>query len=147
MYKHILIPTDGSRLSNKAAKHGIQLAKALGARVTGLFAAPTATPIIYRHALPVGFIQPAAHARMIEHTAKRVLAVIATAAKRARVPCECEQVVNDFPADAILALAKRKRCDLIVMGSHGQHGIKGILLGSETHKVLTRSGLPVLVCR
>src|SRR5687767_14586474 len=88
MYKHILIPTDGSPQSKKAIAEAVQLAKAVGARVTGLFAAPPATPVVYRNHLPVGFTTPAEHQQMIDQTAERYLDVVKQAAKKAGVACE-----------------------------------------------------------
>jgi len=73
--------------------------------------------------------------------------VIERAAKTAGVPCETVSVTDDFPADAILSLAKRRKCDLIFMASHGRRGLSGLLLGSETQKVLTHARIPVLVHR
>lgn len=147
MFKNILIPTDGSRPSEKAVKHGVALAKLVGARVTGFFAAPPATPIVYRDILPVGFAQPPQHAQMIERTAARYLDFIARAAKNAGVPFEAVKTTSDYPGDSILATAKKKRCDLIVMATHGRRGVRGMLLGSETQKVLAQSKIPVLVVR
>jgi nucleotide-binding universal stress UspA family protein len=145
MYKHILIPTDGSALSRKAIANGVKLAKSVGARVTGLFAAPPATPVVYKDFVPVDYMTPREHAEMIEKTAAKYLAVIEQAAKHAGVRCKCIHVTNDFPADAILAVAKQQKCDLIVMASHGRRGLAGVLLGSETQKVLIHSKIPVLV--
>jgi nucleotide-binding universal stress UspA family protein len=147
MFKHILIPTDGSALSRRAIAKGVTLAKSVGARITGLFAAPPATPIIYRNSLPVGYTTPQQHARMIEESAARFLGVIERAADKAGVRYEGLHVTSDFPADVILAVAKRKKCDLILMATHGRRGFRGVLLGSETQKVLTHSRIPVLVCR
>ncbi|MBI2313397.1 MAG: universal stress protein [Betaproteobacteria bacterium] len=147
MYKHILIPTDGSPLSREAVASGVKLAKSLGARITGLFAAPPATPLVYEDFVPVGYATPQQHAEMIENTAAKYLGVIEKAARQAGVPCECLHVTNDFPADAIIAVAKKRKCDLIFMASHGRRGLAGVLLGSETQKVLTHSRIPVLVFR
>ena len=147
MFKHILIPTDGSPLSTQAAKAGVRLAAALGARVTGVFAAPPATPVIYKAVLPVGYATPRAHAKMIRRAVARHLGVIAAAAREAGVPCETLSVTSDFPADTILATANKRRCDLIVMASRSRKGLRGVLLGSETHKVLARGHVPVLVYR
>jgi nucleotide-binding universal stress UspA family protein len=147
MYKHILIPTDGSTLSHKTVVAGVKLAQALGAQVTGLFAAPAATPLVYRDLLPVGYGTPEENAVLIKRAAQRYLAVIERAAKAAGVPCETVSVTDDFPADAILSLAKKRKCDLIFMASHGRRGLSGLLLGSETQKVLTHARTPVLVHR
>lgn len=145
MFKHILIPTDGSPLSRKAIAEGVKLARSLGARATGLFAAPPATPLIYRAILPVGYATPAEHARMIADSAARYLGVIERAAKNAGVRFEGVHLTSDFSADVVLATAKKKKCDLIVMATHGHGGLKGMVLGSQTQKVLTQSTIPVLV--
>ena len=147
MYKHILLPTDGSPLSRAAVLAGIKFAKSLGAKVTGFYAAPPATPLEYRGLLPVGYTDPAEHARLIEKAAARYLAVIEKAAKAAGVLCMLEHVTDDYPADAIIAAAKRNRCDLIYMASHGHHGFTASLLGSQTHKVLAQSKIAVVVYR
>jgi nucleotide-binding universal stress UspA family protein len=145
MYKHILIPTDGSPQSRKAIAGAVALAKAIGAKVTGVFAAPPATPIVYRNHLPAGFATMAEHKQIIEESAARYLDAIEQAAKKAGVPCEVISVTSDYPADTILSAAKKRKCDLIVMATHGRRGIKGVLLGSETQRVLTHSEIPVLV--
>lgn len=147
MFTHILIPTDGSPLSAAAAKAAVRLAKALGARVTGLFAAPPATPIVYRDHLPVGYTTPEKHEKMIRRAADAHLSVIARAAQALGVPCECVTVRSDFPAEAILETARARRCDLVFMASHSRRGLRGLLLGSQTQKVLAQAKLPVLVYR
>jgi nucleotide-binding universal stress UspA family protein len=148
MYKHILIPTDGSKLANQAAEAGVRLAKALGARVTAFFAAPPATPIIFKSMVPVGYATPEAHEKMTEKAARSCLGFVEKAARAAGVRCETMSVTSDYPADAILAAAKQRRCDLVFMASHGRRGLrKSSLLGSETQKVLSESPVPVLVHR
>jgi nucleotide-binding universal stress UspA family protein len=147
MYQHILIPTDGSKLSERAAAASVKLAALLGARVTALFVAPPATPVVYERLVPVKYMTPDEHAAMIERAAERYLGVIRKAAAAADVNCECISLTSDFPADAILQTASRRKCDLIVMASHGRRGVAAVLLGSETQKVLTHSKVPVLVHR
>jgi nucleotide-binding universal stress UspA family protein len=147
MFKHILIPTDGSRLSDRAVSAALELAAAVGARVTGLFVGPPATPVVFDGVLPVGYANPDDHARMIERAAARYLGAIEKAAAAAGVPYEGVTLTGDYPADAIVQVAKRRKCDLIVMASHGRHGMAAVLLGSETQKVLTHAKVPVLVCR
>jgi len=148
MFKHILIPTDGSKLSNAAAQAGVQLAKSLGARVTGFFAAPPATPIVFKGILPVGYAAPEEHEESIRKAADAYLGAVAKAAKAAGVSCEVLTVRSDYPADAIVAAAKKRRCDLIFIASHGRRGVRReSLLGSETQKVLSESPIPVLVYR
>lgn len=147
MFKNILIPTDGSALSRKAAIRGVALAKSVGAKVTGFFAAPPATPIIYSDYVPIDFIQPGEHARIVERITAKHLAFIERAAKKARVRYEGVHITSDFPDRAILSVAKKKRCDAIVMASAGQGGLRGMFLGSVTQKVLNQSKIPVLVIR
>lgn len=145
MFKHILLPTDGSPLSRKAVIRGVALAKALNAKVTGVFAAPPATPVIYRDSLPVGLTTPEEHARMIEKIAERYLNFVKKAAAKVGVRCEVLYLTSDYPADVILATAKKRKCDLIVMGTHGQSGLRSLFIGSQTQKVLSHSTIPVLV--
>jgi nucleotide-binding universal stress UspA family protein len=148
MFKHILLPTDGSKLSNQAAEAGVRLAKALGARVTGFFAAPPATPIVFKSMLPVGYATPEQHEQMTRKAARACLGAIEKAAKAAGVRCETICVTSDYPAEAIVGAARKRRCDLIYMASHGRRGLrKSSLLGSETQKVLSESPIPVLVHR
>jgi nucleotide-binding universal stress UspA family protein len=147
MFKHILIPTDGSRLSKKAIDQGVALARALGARVTGVFAAPAPIPMVFDDFVPAGYLTLEDQTKAIAKAAKKHLAVVAAAAAKVQVTCRTVHVRNDFPAEAILATARKGKCDLIVMASHGRRGMAGVLLGSETQKVLTHSKIPVLVCR
>jgi nucleotide-binding universal stress UspA family protein len=90
---------------------------------------------------------PDQHAALIERAAAKYLGAIADLARAADVACEAEHVTSDFPADAILETAKRRKCDLIFMASHGRRGLSAVLLGSETQKVLTHSKIPVIVYR
>jgi len=147
VYKHILLPTDGSAASTRAIAAGIGLAKAVGARVTGFHAAPPAAPFVFGKALAEAYMSPGERAVAIEQATSRYLSAIARAAADAGVPCETLHVTSDFPADAILEAARKRKCDLVVMASHGRHGVAGVLLGSETQKVLTHSKIPVLVHR
>ncbi len=147
MYKHILVPTDGSPLSRAAALSAVKLAHAVGARITGLFAAPAATPLAYRGLLPVGLRTPQKSAALIEKAADKYLEVIKRAAEAAGVRCQSVHVTSDFPADTILEVAGKRKCDLIYMASHGRSGIAGVLIGSETQKVLSRAEISVLVHR
>ncbi|MBL8324340.1 MAG: universal stress protein [Rubrivivax sp.] len=147
MYRHVLIPTDGSAASAHAARQGVAVAKAMGARVTGLFVAPAPTPIVFEGLLPVGYVQPEEHANLSAAAAARFLGVIDKAAAEAGVPFEGVTLTGEYPADAILAEAAARKCDLIVMASHGRRGLAHALLGSETQKVLARAKIPVLVCR
>jgi nucleotide-binding universal stress UspA family protein len=147
MYSHILVPTDGSPRSRAAVVRAVALAKALGARITGVFAAPAPTPILFKNHLPSGYATPSENAELIDKAAAAHLHVIQKAADAAGVPCKCVSVKSDYPADTILAEAKRRKCDLIVMASHGHRGLKALLLGSETQKVLAQAKISVLVHR
>jgi nucleotide-binding universal stress UspA family protein len=147
MFKHILIPTDGSPESIAAAKMAIELARTVGARVTAFFAAPAATPIVYEGFLPVDYMPPDQHAALIEQAGKRYLDAVAELARAAGVACECVRVDSDFPAEAILEAARRGHCDLIVMAAHGRRGLSRMLLGSETMRVLNDAQIPLLVYR
>ncbi|HUI17263.1 MAG TPA: universal stress protein [Alphaproteobacteria bacterium] len=145
MYRHILIATDGSKLAGKAVRHGIALAKRIGARATALTVLPpfhvltTETQMLTDTAAQYKI-------RMQENAAK-TLGAVARAAKAAGVACKPVQVEHEHPYRAIIDTAAAKGCDLIVMASHGRHGISALLLGSETVKVLTHSKIPVLVHR
>lgn len=147
MFRHILIPTDGSALSEAAVRAGVDLARALGARVTGFFAAPAPTPLVYGDLLPVGYMAPDQHEALIRKTSEHHLGVIESMARAAGVPAKCVSVTSDYPADSIIKVASDEGCDLIFMASHGRRGLSGILLGSETQKVLTHTKVPVLVFR
>ena len=148
MYRHILIATDGSALAEKAVTHGLSLAKSTGAKVSALIVeAPFNVydvPESKLRQMPEAFAQ---HAEQMKKHAARILSHVADAAKAAGVACETAQLEEDQPYRAIIAMAKEKGCDLIVMASHGRSGISAVLLGSVTNKVLTHTDIPVLVCR
>src|SRR5262249_37575298 len=141
------IPTDGSALAEKAVVHGLALAKAVGAKVTTIIAeAPFNgydVPESRLPEMPKAFAEYAAHIK--EHAGK-VLDHVAGLAKAAGVACDTVQAEAYHPYEAIIATAKDRGCDLIVMASHGRSGISAILLGSVTTKVLTHTNIPVLVC-
>jgi nucleotide-binding universal stress UspA family protein len=148
MYKRILISTDGSKFAAKGLAHGLELAKALKLPVTVVTATEMWSTLAMaeqaqmRIANPIGkFEEVAAEA------AQKILASAEKAAKKMRVACECVHVADRHPADAILATAKAKRCDLIVMASHGRRGIQRALLGSVASEVLGNSKASVLIVR
>ena len=148
MYKHILVPTDGSRLSAKAVKAAARLAKTLGARLTGLYVIPPYVPPMYGEAVVyVPEVSPKRYKELSEKEAKKALAAVEIEAQTAAVPCKVVSLTADQAWQGIIRTARAKKCDLIVMASHGRRGLTGLLLGSETTKVLTHSKTPVLVCR
>ena len=149
MYKHILVPTDGSALSEKAVEAAIKLAKLAGARITA-FHAVEPYPLQGAYAAEasgVAELQPEIFAERSEEYAKRVLDAVASAAAAAKVQCATEYTTSRSVSQAIVEKAGKENCDLIVMASHGRRGLEGFLLGSETQKVLTHSSIPVLVYR
>ena len=148
MYKHILVPTDGSRLSVKAIKAAAQLAKAIGAKLTGVYVIPPYVPPMYGEAVVyVPEVSPRRYKELSQKEAKKALAAVEIEAQTAGVPCKALSVTADQAWQGIIRTAHAKKCDLIVMASHGRRGLTGLLLGSETTKVLTHSKTPVLVCR
>ena len=147
MFKHILIPTDGSDLSKKAVKKGIEFAKKIKARITTVHVVPE-----FRVIADESFVSltPAAKKRFEEESLKRAEKMLSTIVEQAKgqgVRCTAVAEANDLPYQQIIATAKSKKCDLILMASHGRRGIASVLLGSETAKVLTHSTIPVLVVR
>ena len=149
MYKHILVPTDGSALSDKAVGAAIRLAKLTGARITA-FHAVEPYPLQGAYAAEasgVAELQPEKFAERSEQYAKRVLAAVASAANAANVACATAYATSRSAAEAIVDKARKEECDIIVMASHGRRGLEGFLLGSETQKVLTHTSIPVLVYR
>lgn len=148
MYKHILIPTDGSKLSAKGVKTGVRLAKALGAKVSAVFVIPPYVPPMYGEAaIYVPEISAKRYRELSEKEAKKALAVAEIEAEAAGVPCVTQFVTSDQPWHGILKTARARKCDVVVMASHGRSGLAGWILGSETTKVLAHSKIPVLVTR
>jgi nucleotide-binding universal stress UspA family protein len=145
MHRHILIPTDGSELSQNAIEYGMALAKAVNARVTVLtVSAPFRTFMV-----ETGMISdtPEDYRKRTATLVGRYLDAAKEAALAAGVVCETVHIEHDQPYLAIIETAAQKSCDLIVMASHGRRGISAVVLGSETVKVLTHSTIPVLVVR
>jgi nucleotide-binding universal stress UspA family protein len=149
MFKRILFPTDGSRLSAKAARVALRLAKEHRARLTALYVTSPFIPPVMADVYVVypEMFSEADYRKAALAGARKVLARTAAAAKAAGVRCETATAESAHPWSEILRVARKGKSDLIVMASHGRRGIEGVLLGSETSKVLTHSKVPVLVCR
>ena len=149
MFKHILVPTDGSALSLRAVKVALGLARERHARVTAFHVIEPFVPVAYMEGvLPYPELySPTEYKRATEAAAKRMLDRIARRAAAARVRCDTVFVTAQAPWRAIIRAARSKGCDLIVMSSHGRTGLGAVVLGSVTNKVLTHSKIPVLVCR
>lgn len=144
MYKHILIATDGSELSTKGVQHGLDLAKAFGARVTII----TVTDMWASGALAAaGPATIAEYEQSSREGAEDILKEAADMATAAGVTFETRHIANRYAADAIVETAQNLGADLIVMTSHGRRGLRRMLLGSQTTEVLTTTTLPVLVVR
>lgn len=147
MYKHILIPTDGTATAEKAVVAGLKFAKWSKAKVTVFtampeFRVPTSAEVAARKIMPI-----AEYERRTMAQANRLLGKVARRAKAGGVRLQTEAVLSDRPAEAIVAAAQKNGCDLIFIGSHGRKGLKALLLGSQTHEVLSRSDIPTLVYR
>ncbi len=145
MFTHILLPTDGSALSEAAIGKGIRFAKGLGARVTVVCAVPELYFFTYETEIPKDVKEKSR--QQSRERAEEYLAWAARHAKEHGVPCDTVCATDDQPHAAIIKTAEEKGCDLIMMASHGRKGVRGLLIGSETQKVLTLSKIPVLVYR
>lgn len=145
MYHHICIPTDGSPLSDHAIDQALELARTLRARVTVLCVTQP------YHVFAVTPEQMIAvrddYEREAREMARSYLRTVEARAHALSVPCDSVVIEDEFPYEAIIAIAHERGCDLIAMASHGRRGIKALVLGSETLKVLTHSTIPVLVYR
>src|SRR5689334_15118475 len=142
MYRHILIPTDGSELAEHGVAQGLALAKSLGAKASVIFVMEPFPEMTGR------FLETLArYVELRKEQAKSALDRAASAAKEAGVPYETIQVENAQPHHGIIAAAEDKGCDLIVMSSHGRSGLPALLVGSVTNKVLSHAKTPVLVCQ
>jgi nucleotide-binding universal stress UspA family protein len=147
MYTNLLVATDGSKFSEKAVVHAIGLAKALGAKVTAFYAAHDYPDPTYSEGIIYETISRKDYAAIAAADAEKVLAKVAKKAKAEGVKCDTRYALSRAPWEAILAAAKKNKCDVIVMGSHGRGGLAALFLGSETQKVLAQSKLPVIVAR
>lgn len=147
LYQHLLVPSDGTQLSAKALSQAITLAKALGATLTLLHVQPPLpVPLV-----GMGDMLDPATVDSLSRTAametERILEEAKAAGAQAGLEIQTEVMKQDLPYRAIVEAAKRHGCDLIVMASHGRKGLSGLLLGSETQRVLLHAPIPVLVVR
>lgn len=144
MYKCILVPTDGSDVTGKAVSTAIALARALGSSIRTLSAKE---PFPYSAISEIQPIAPQEYFEAQERIAQQRVQQVIDMCKAAGLPCEAATVEALHPYEAIIDHAKEHGCDLIVMASHGRRGMRALLLGSETQKVLTHSSVAVLVVR
>jgi nucleotide-binding universal stress UspA family protein len=147
MFKSILIPTDGSKLSAKAIKSGLAFAKSIKAQVTGCYVVEPFQPYYFGDYIPPDMPTPKEFERRAREAGDKYLGQMEALARAAGVKYSGAVVKADTPYAGIINAAKKGRCDLIFMASHGRSGLSGLLLGSETNKVLTHSKIPVLVYR
>lgn len=144
MFKRILVPTDGSEITGKAVQTAFDLAKSQGAQVLTI---SVKEPFPYSAISEMQPVPPQEFYDAQERIAAARVKTVVDAAKAAGVPCTGHTVEALHPWEAILDHAKSQKADLIVMASHGRRGVSALLLGSETHRVLVHSTLPVLVVR
>ncbi|KAI3600641.1 Universal stress protein family [Cupriavidus necator H850] len=145
MFQHLLVPTDGSTLSEAAIRAAVTLAKAFEARITGVHVIPEFR--VFTHRIDMLEDTQERYAQLAEQRAEQYLAEVSQAAQEAGLACETISVTHNHPYEAIIQAGEERNCDLIVMASHGLGGLQGLLLGSETQKVLTHCNIPVLVVR
>lgn len=147
MYKHILIATDGSELSQKAVEHGLSLAALTGATVTALKVVPHYPRSYFEGGLPTDAGDITRIEAQWSEAAKAMVDIIRAKGEARGVAVQSIVTKSDLIAEAVISAAKEHQCDLIVMASHGRKGLTRLLLGSETQHVLTHSHIPVLVLR
>jgi nucleotide-binding universal stress UspA family protein len=147
MYKCILIATDGSTLSQKAVSSGIELAALSGAQIVAIKVVARYPVSYFEGGMAVSVQDVAKIEKQWSDDAQTVVDGVKTEAEASGVKAKAVTIESDFVAEAIIAAAKKHKCDLIVMASHGRRGVKRLLLGSETQHVLTHSHVPVLVLR
>lgn len=147
MYRHILVPTDGSETADKAVVAGIDYARETGAKILFFtavheYVVPGQAELIARRGVPLQEYE-----RRAAEQAREVLDGAARRAKDANIAFDTEYALNDHPAAAIVEAARRHGCDAIFMSTHGRTGFSALMHGSETHGVLVNSDIPTLVCR
>lgn len=147
MYQKILVPTDGTTLSKKAVRSAVELAATVGAEVVALNVVPRYPMSYFEGGIDIQASEVARTEKQWAEHGQALADEVSKAAGKAGVKARAITVRSDLVAEAILAAARKNRCDLIVMASHGRKGLKRLLLGSETQNVLTHGTVPVLVLR
>jgi nucleotide-binding universal stress UspA family protein len=147
MFKHLLVPVDGSQLSLDTVARAVSFAAEAGARITFFYAKPEYPVAFYGEGALIDPTTPEKFAAMADQQAQDILARCTAVAQAGDVASDSLAATSDIPYEAIIAAAEQSACDLVFMASHGRRGISGLLLGSETQKVLTHSKIPVLVYR
>ena len=147
MFKHILVPTEGSPLSEETARRAVSFAKEAGARITAFYAKPEYPVTYYGEGALIDPTTPEQFAELAAQQAEENLGFVEKLCTDAGVPCTKLTLTSDIPYEAIIEAATQADCDLLFMASHGRRGFSGLLLGSETNKVLTHTKIPVLIYR
>ncbi len=147
MYQRILVATDGSALSKKAVRSAIDLAAAVGADLVALYVVPRYPVSYFEGGITISMQDIARTEKQWSDKGQAVVDAVQLAAQASGVKTKAVVAQSDLVAESIMSAAKKHKCDLVVMASHGRKGIKRILLGSETQHVLTHSTVPVLVLR
>jgi nucleotide-binding universal stress UspA family protein len=147
MYKRILVATDGSKLSQKAVEHGLALADLTGAEVVALKVIPRYPQTYFEGGVALAAAEISKIEAQWHDEAMAVVNAVKSEGQKREIKVKAMTAKSDLVAEAIIAAAKRSKCDLIIMASHGRKGLKRLLLGSETTHVLTHSHTPVLVLR
>lgn len=147
MYKKLLVATDGSNLSKKAVRSAVELAASLEAELVALYVVPNYPVSYFEGGVTISTQEIARTEKQWADQGQSIVDAVKASAEQEGLKAKAVIARSNLVAEAILAAAKRHKCDLIVMASHGHRGLKRILLGSETQHVLTHSSIPVLVLR
>jgi nucleotide-binding universal stress UspA family protein len=147
MFKHILVPSDGSQFSQDAVRKAVIFAKEIGARITAFYAKPSPPIPYYGEGIGANWQMPASYIELTEKQAQEILDFTQSLCREAGVACDTLSLASDVAHEAIIDAATQSACDLIFMASHGRRGLSALLLGSETNKVLAHAKIPVLVYR
>lgn len=147
MFKHLLVPTDGSDFSSLTVERAVAFASETGARITFFYAKPDYPIAFYGEGALIDPTTPERFAEMAEQRSKEILSKCQELATAAKVDSGSTDATSEVPYEAIIEAAEKQGCDLIFMASHGRRGLSALLLGSETQKVLTHTKIPVLVFR
>ena len=147
MFKHILVPSDGSPFSQDAVRQAVAFAKECGAHITALYAQPSPPVPYYGEGIGANWQMPSTYSELATRQAQEIVSFTENLCQEAGVGCDTLTLSSDVPHEAIIDAAAQRACDLIFMASHGRRGLGALLLGSETNKVLAHSKVPVLVYR
>ena len=147
MFKHILVPTDGSQFSQDTCRRAVSFAKEAGAKITAFYAKPEYPVTYYGEGALIDSTTPEQFAELAETQAKEILGFVEKLCKDADVECATISLTNDIVYEGIIEAATTAGCDLIFMASHGRRGLGRLILGSQTSEVLSHAPVPVLVVR